>query len=131
MKEDCKFLLPVARGFVRGRDGKEHRCTHVECKLGYELGGRNFATGQYNQRGYYLYVKPVTVREHSTSFEMFVGGKWLLVESARRGGRAKEALARTMFESHARAAVEHLYDPEGIDFSALPPSPQGKLDDLA
>ena len=127
-----EVLLPVERGFViNSEDGKKFECTHIDCYVAYELGGYSSLIGQYSKRGYYMYVRPITDKgDGLVTVELFAGGKWLLVESARKGARVKEALAKTMFETHVKAAVVHLFGKEGIDFSPLPDSPQEPLECL-
>ena len=125
MKDILKTYCKVPRGFVKakGRD-EQTRCTHVKCEIMYELGGHSLFTGQTCKRGYYLHVTPVEVGETEgvvfESFAAFTGGKFLLVECARRSSR-KETLAKVMYEKIVRSAVRQLFDdPETIDMSGLP-----------
>lgn len=126
MKDILKIYCKVPRGFVKakGRD-EQTRCTHLKCEIMYELGGHNTWTGQTCARGYYLHVTPVARQEHEDgcvmeSFKAFTGGKFLLVECARRSPN-KETLAKVMYEKIVRSAVRQLFDdPETIDMSALP-----------
>jgi hypothetical protein len=111
-----KIRYPVPSGAVTDRFGDSDECTHIECELGYELGGHSFATGENCRRGYYIYVRPVRVGDHSVSFTMFHGRKELLVECSRRGGR-KEADARAKFAARAEAMVRELYPECAIDFT--------------
>lgn len=108
---------PVPSGTVTDKFGDSDQCTHIECKFSYELGGHNWATGQYNCRGYYIYVRPVRVGKNSVSFTMFHGCKELLVECSRRGGR-KEAEAHAKFMARAEAIVREVYPGCAIDFKA-------------
>ncbi len=121
MADIKKVRFPVPGGIVRGMDGKEYKCTHIECSVGYELGGRSCWTGQNNARGYYAYVKPVSVSSRdgytSVSFELFAGGKWLLVPCARRSSK-REAEAVAKFDAEVRDYVAHLYDVAGIELAA-------------
>lgn len=127
-----EVLLPVERGFViNSEDGKKSKCTHIDCYVGYTLGGRIPIIGHDCKRGYYMYVRPVCITDDGlVTFELFSGRSWLLVRSARKGARVKEALAKTLFETHVKAAVVHLFGEEGIDFSPLPDSPQKPLECL-
>ena len=123
MKEIKKIYCPVAQGFVKTKDGKQNKCTHLRCDIHYELGGRSWGTGQCCQRGYYLHVTPVSIGENFESFTAFTGGKWLLVECKRQSS-LKETLAKVMFEKTVRAAVAQLFDTDGIDMSGLPFPPE-------
>lgn len=126
MNDILKIYCKVPRGFVKAKSGKEIKCTHVKCDIMYELGGHNTWTGQTCARGYYLHVTPVVRREYkeegvvTESFTAFTGGKFLLVECARRSSN-KETLAKVMYEKTVRAAVRQLFDEiETIDMSGLP-----------
>lgn len=125
MKDILKQYCKVPRGFVKATGRAEQtRCTHVKCEIMYELGGRSLFTGQDCKRGYYLHVTPVEIGDREgvvfESFAAFTGGKFLLVECARRSSH-KETLAKVMYEKVVRAAVKQLFDdPETIDMSGLP-----------
>ena len=47
--------------------------THLEVGVYYTKGGANYFSGGIIQRGYYVYVKPVTKRGRTVSFAMFAG----------------------------------------------------------
>ena len=52
--------------------------THIEVEVHYSLGGLNFSGGS-SARGYYLSVKPVTVRGNTVSYNLFSGVSRLLL----------------------------------------------------
>ena len=57
--------------------------THLEIMVSYDLGGRSYFTGQSSRRGYYLSVRPVTIRDNTVSFDLFAGRRKFLLETAR------------------------------------------------
>lgn len=115
---DIKWVrFPVPCGVIRGKDGKEERCTHVECSVGYSLGGHNYWCGGVDPRGYYAYVTPVTVGDGCVSSTLGSGGKWLLVQCARRSPK-RESEAVSAFNANIRDYIAHLYDSDAVDFAA-------------
>lgn len=117
MADIKKIRFPVPGGIVRGKDGKEYKCTHIECSVGYELGGCNYWCGGVDPRGYYAYVTPVEIGDWCVLSMLGAGGKWLLVPCARRSPK-REAEAVAKFDAEVRDYVAHLYDVAGIEFAA-------------
>lgn len=118
---------PVEGGFVTTKNGKQNKCTHVKCEIHYELGGHSWGTGQYNPRGYYLHVTPVSRDGHFESFTAFTGAKFLLVECTRKSSN-KETLAKVMYEKIVRASVKQLFETDNIDMHELPYPPEEAID---
>lgn len=118
-KKMVRFAVPG--GVVRAKDGHEYRCTHIECCVGYDIGGHNFFTGENTTRGYYAFVRPVTVAHceghTSVSFNLFAGGKWLLVTCSRQSPK-KKAAAEAKFDAEVRSYVAALFDVTGIELAA-------------
>lgn len=129
METGYRFDLPVERGVVKTREGKEEKCTHIKCELRYELGGINMFTGAKDKRGYYLHVSPVTRGDGFERFALFGGNKLLLKECQRKGKKA-ECVARAMFGKTVRKMLEQMYpeDWRALDFSLLPPDPEATPD---
>jgi len=57
--------------------------THLEISVNYDLGGHNYFSGQASPRGYYLSVRPVTIRDNVVSFDLFSGRRKFLLETSR------------------------------------------------
>ena len=57
--------------------------THLEVSVYYTKGGANYFSGGINPRGYYVSVRPVTLRDGMRSFDLFAGRKQFLFETAR------------------------------------------------
>jgi len=57
--------------------------THLEVSVYYTKGGANYFSGGTTPRGYYLSVRPVTLRDGMKSFDLFAGCKKFLFETAR------------------------------------------------
>ena len=113
-----KVYFTVPGGIVRGRDGREHKCTHIECEVGYSLGGMSYYDYHRYERGYYAYVKPVTVSDGCVGFTMFEGGKWLLVPCARQSPK-RQADAVAKFDAEVRGYVAALYDTADINLDVV------------
>lgn len=81
----------------------EHKETHIEVEVGYQLGGMNYWNYQTESRGYYLYATPCQLSTHPTSTggewqsittTVGRGFKWLLKEVSRQSKKAEaEAIA--------------------------------------
>lgn len=81
----------------------EHKETHIELEVGYQLGGMNYWNYDNERRGYYLYATPCQLSTHPTgtgvewqSITTTVGRgyKWLLKEVSRQSKKAEaEAIA--------------------------------------
>ena len=123
--EEYKFYLPASKGEVTSKDGLRYKCTHVRCVLEYDRGTRNILTGETGRRGYYLSADPVTISDGIERCALGSGFKALLVECARKSS-IKEALAKTLFETHAREVVSGVFG-DGVDLSQLPKPPFDKL----
>ena len=72
------------------------RDDEIKVSIGYELGGYNWYNGQYNSRGYYMYVQSV-VRKTDETYgykseitTMFEGHKQLLISVDRKGKKSFE-----------------------------------------
>ena len=57
--------------------------SHLEIAVYYTKGGNNPLSGGITPRGYYLSVRPVTLRSGMVSFELFSGHRQLLFEASR------------------------------------------------
>ena len=118
-KKMVRFAVPS--GVVHAKDGKEYRCTHIECCVGYDIGGYNCFTGENITRGYYAFVRPVTIARcaghTSVRFNIFAGGKRLLVACSRQSPK-KKASAEATFDAEVRSYVAALFDVTGIEFAA-------------
>ena len=119
MDGKAKVMLPAREGFVADHGGRRYECTHVECSVSYDRGGNG------RKRGYYMRVRPVTVKNGNAS-RRFDGGEWLLVECDRKSS-VKETIAQVLFETHVKAAVKYVFVPDNIDLGPLPPSPTERL----
>ena len=73
MKEQTRY---IERGDLKG-------ATHLEIKVSYSKGGRNYITGEVNPRGFYVSVTPVTKKDGMIRFVAFTGQKRLLLEVSR------------------------------------------------
>ena len=81
----------------------EHKETHIEVEVGYQLGGLNYWNYENESRGYYLYATPCALSTHqfdngkewqSISTTVGRGFKWLLKEVSRQSKKAEaEAIA--------------------------------------
>lgn len=127
MNDKYEFYLPVSKGEVTS-GGRRYKCTHVRCSLEYDKGTRNFLTGERSSRGYYLSADPVTIDDGIERCALGAGFKALLVECARKSS-IKEALAKTLFETHAREIVYGVFG-DGVDLSQLPRSPTDELKEV-
>ena len=81
--------------------------THLEVSVYYTKGGANFFFRGTISRGYYLSVRPVTIRDGITSFKLFTESERLLFETARFSEKQMEravAMARE-FEDELISAV--------------------------
>jgi len=122
VKENLKRYYPIKGGEGERNGNKTRRM--VKCYLSYELGGINWATGKYEERGYYAHISPVATEllEDGGTLESYVafsGGKWLLVKCGRQSPK-KEAEAIKLFEEKHKDLVLQLYkdspDKDNIDF---------------
>ena len=111
-----KILAPVSAGQVTNTDGETRKCTHLECKVYYSLGGYNGFTGKNEGRGYYISVSPVTITPDGLiSYTLFSGVKKLVVPCNRKSkGKAEEA--ERIFDGEIAELVNLLYPNNGIDF---------------
>lgn len=117
MADIKRVRYPVPGGIVRGLDGKEYECTHIECSVGYSLGGYNYWCGGVDPRGYYAHISPVKVEGMWVTRVLGAGGKHLLVGCARRSPK-REAEAIAKFDAEAKDYVAHLYETCAVDFAA-------------
>lgn len=60
-----------------------HEGERLTIEVAYEKGGMNFLTGTSGGRGYYLRVRPETVKDGMRSFTLFEGIKALVEPAAR------------------------------------------------
>lgn len=128
MNDKYEFYLPVAKGEVKRYDGKSFKCTHVKCALEFDRGGSGFMTGGKRKRGYCVSVDPVNVRDGIETCVLSSGVNAMLVECERKS-RVMEAVARTMFETHAMEIVRRVFG-DGVDVSQLPRSPTDELKEV-
>ena len=66
MSKELIFDLPVRSGI--GKD-----TNYIRIDVSYILGGRHWATGKMQPRGYYVGVQPMTKTDYGYSFEGFSG----------------------------------------------------------
>ena len=125
MNDKYEFYLPVPKGEVRMDDGRTLKCTHVKCALEFDRGGTCLITGGKRKRGYCISVDPVNIRDGIETCVLGSGVNAMLVECERRS-RVREAVARTMFETHAREVVRRVFG-DGVDVSQLPKPPVDEL----
>lgn len=67
----------------------------------YNLGGYNMGTGQYNKRGYYVSIKPVTIEEKwGGVIESYMGftGSYMLIKEVSRQSKKAEKEARSLMQ---------------------------------
>lgn len=69
------------KGYIERDDLKG--ATHLEISVYYSKGGMSYFTGQTSPRGYYISVRPVTMRDGMVSFELFAGRRQFLFETSR------------------------------------------------
>ena len=86
------------------KDGQTYKIS-----LGYELGGINWANGQTNSRGYYIYCQPVTIEHRdgytTESMMLFSGLKKCLAQVERQSKKiATELVAE--FGKHRDEMLE-------------------------
>ena len=110
-----KFLAPVSAGHVTNTDGETRKCTHLECKVYYSLGGYNNWTGRTEGRGYYMSISPVTVDGMFVSYTAFSGYKQLIVPCQRQGKKAAEK-AVDIFTRTAEDMANSVFPNNGADF---------------
>lgn len=76
----------------------------IKVETGYEKGGYNYFNGQNNRRGYYAYVRSVTIKEmdgyNTESYIMFDGFKEMLQE-VKRQSKKVEAECDVLAEKEA------------------------------
>ena len=112
-----KVRFAVPGGVVHGHDGKEYKCTHIECQVRYTLGGYSYWDGQRYPRGYYAHVTPIEVEDCWVRCTIGSGAKFLLLECGRQTAK-REAEAVAKFDANIRDYVARLYDVTGIDMAA-------------
>ena len=85
--------------------------SHLEVAVYYTKGGVNLLSGGTTPRGYYLSVRPVTMRNGMVSFDLFSGRSQLLFETSRftakQFARAVEAARDMEDELIAFVAAEN------------------------
>lgn len=107
--------IPIPNGVIKERrSGKQYNCTHMECELGYRLGGVGMLTFKSNPRGYYISVTPVTIGDHCVSSILGSGYCCCILECARQSPK-KEREARKMFKEKLRPFLDEVYDTSGIE----------------
>lgn len=101
-------------------EGKE--CNNIEVSLDYSLGGYNYWNGNTDGRGYYLYVTPMEVTEHTLSngtkyntvSQILGQGAKKLVKPVQRKGKKAEAEAITLAEQSEAEVVAYVCQKYGI-----------------
>lgn len=95
--------------YIERSDLKE--ASHLEVAVYYTKGGVNLLSGGTSPRGYYLSVRPVTMRNGMVSFDLFSGRSQLLFETSRftakQFARAVEAARDMEDELIAFVAAEN------------------------
>lgn len=112
-----KFRAPVSAGQVTNTNGETRKCTHLECKVYYSLGGYNNWTGRNEGRGYYMSISPVTIDGMFVSYTAFSGYKQLIVPCQRQGKKAAEKAAE-IFTRTAEEMANSVFPNNGADFTA-------------
>jgi hypothetical protein len=84
----------------------------IEVSVGYELGGHSYFTGENSNRGYYMYVRPVTRSGNFTSFILFEGFKCCLLQVNRQSKKA-EATALEMAKDLMLMKAKEYTDSKG------------------
>lgn len=92
-----------------------NNATHLDVKVYYDKGGRNWFSGADEPRGFYISVTPVTRSGGMVSTALFSGAKKLLLEVSRYTDKqhdraielshgARDELIRYVLEKNKRAA---------------------------
>lgn len=88
LRTDLPLKRPVVRGEASGVCGH----THLNVRLDYSKGGRNYYTGQDDPRGVWLYVSPVEKGDGFTRQIMGKGSRFLIEEMQRKNPKRVEKL---------------------------------------
>lgn len=82
----------------------------LKIEVGYEQGGYSYFSSQVTRRGYYFYVQPANVCEHSVTTLLFDGFKILLKEVGRKSSKTLEELTKnidSLIREHRQTIVSY------------------------
>jgi hypothetical protein len=83
--------------------------THIEVRVDYAKGQTNLLTGDYNNRGIWVYVSPIMIRDGFVSCVLFHGAKHLIERCARLNKNRLLEIERTV-EAQIKAKAGVAWD---------------------
>lgn len=111
------FAVPGGKVYDK-QDGREYKCTHIECSVWYSLGGVSFYDGHSYERGYYASVQPVELgNDGCVSYMLGSGTKFLLLGCSRQSPK-REAEAVAKFDAEVKDYIAKVFGLEGIELAA-------------